>query len=210
MARPAQVKKEDKDAVKKFPGDKAPLIVAGAKKRKRRKSGNPKYKRRAVREIKALAKRTKPMIPHAVYDRICREMANDSALNAGGVRWQDSVGQPMPPSIHGVNPINPIPLLPGHPGGGRRGRGARRGRHEPCKHAHGTVRQGDAHGRPHPGGVGHHDGGEQRALHGARLGRWGRGVAVSLKHTLSGAPEGCGSYRQYAQSPPTSRAQTNS
>ena len=92
MARPTQVKKEDKDAAKKFPGDKAaPLIVAGAKKRKRRKpSGNPKYKRRAVREIKALAKRTKPMIPHAVYDRICREMANDSALNTGGVRWQDS------------------------------------------------------------------------------------------------------------------------
>jgi histone H3/H4 len=92
MARPTQVKKEDKDAAKKFPGDKAaPLIVAGAKKRKRRKpSGNPKYKRRAVREIKALAKRTKPMIPHAVYNRICRDMANDSALNAGGVRWQDS------------------------------------------------------------------------------------------------------------------------
>lgn len=91
MARPAQVKKEDKDAVKKFPGEQAPLIVAGAKKRKRRKpSGNPKYKRRAVREIKALAKRTKPMIPHAVYNRICREIGNKSALNAGGMRWQDS------------------------------------------------------------------------------------------------------------------------
>jgi hypothetical protein len=116
MARPTQVKKEDKDAAKKFPGDAPPLIVAGAKKRKRRKpSGNPKYKRRAVREIKALAKRTKPMIPHAVYDRICREMANDSALNTGGVRWQDSAGQLMPPSIHGVNPINPPP--PSRPSG---------------------------------------------------------------------------------------------
>ena len=90
MARPTQVKKEDKDAAKKFPGDTPPLILAGAKKRKRRKpSGNPKYKRRAVREIKKLAARTKPMIPHAVYSRICRDMANDSALN-GGVRWQDS------------------------------------------------------------------------------------------------------------------------
>lgn len=91
MVRPSQVaKKEDTDA-KKFPGDAPPLIVAGAKKRKRRKpTGNPKYKRRAVREIKKLAARTKPMIPHAVYDRICREMANDSALNTGGVRWQDS------------------------------------------------------------------------------------------------------------------------
>ena len=91
MVRPTQVKKEDKDAATKFPGDKAPLILAGAKKRKRRKpSGNPKYKKRAVREIKKLAARTKPMIPHAVYDRICREIANNSCINSNGVRWQDS------------------------------------------------------------------------------------------------------------------------
>ena len=91
MVRPSQVVKKDDTDAKKFPGNAPPLIVAGAKKRKRRKpTGNPKYKRRAVREIKKLAARTKPMIPHAVYGRICRKMANDSALNANGVRWQDS------------------------------------------------------------------------------------------------------------------------
>lgn len=85
MARPTKV---EKDAAK-FPGD-AKLIIkkkkpAGAKKRK---SGISKSKRKAIREIRDLAKRTRPMVPRAAYERLFREIGNKYCVENQEVRWK--------------------------------------------------------------------------------------------------------------------------
>ena len=79
MVRPQKVEK----AAKEFPGK--PKLEAT---KKRRKSKNPgKWRKRALKEIKSLAKRTTPMVPRAVYERLCKSIGNDSSITENGVRW---------------------------------------------------------------------------------------------------------------------------
>lgn len=78
MVRPQKVEK----ASKEFPGKVKPVH-----KKKRRKGAPSKWKKRAIKEIKALAKRTTPMVPRAVYERLCKSIGTDSSITETGVRW---------------------------------------------------------------------------------------------------------------------------
>lgn len=87
MARPSKVEKE-KD-VQKFPGS---TLIVGKKKvgAKKRKSGMSKSKKRAIKEIKELCKKTTSVVPRTAYERLFREIANNAAVDNPAVRWKST------------------------------------------------------------------------------------------------------------------------